>query len=538
MDIIFSNYNYDIIIIGGGITGLFLSYILSETGLRIIIFETEDKLGGRIKTIKTDGIQYEAGAARFHSSHLKLLTLIDDLGLSKNKVKLPEKIDTILRTKKNNSDYNTSFKLDLKELLNQSYEISKDMKKEELINITYEQYLISIFDFETTQFIKHSFGYDSEFESMNAYTALQMFKDDFFKEEDYYVLGGGLYQIVDKLEDILRKKDNITIKLNCSIQEIHDNYVITDKKQKFKYNHLISTIPSNKLRNFEFFKDKLEILKAVKPVPLLRVYMKYNDTWFRNIKRTTTDNILRHIIPIDYDNGLIMITYTDGQYASMWNASYSNGDDYFVKLIHKEIYDLFKIKPPDPEKVYVHYWNAGLNTWSPGFDSDVISEQVLKLYDDKEIYICGDSYSLKQGWIEGCLETAYKVIKKLSLEGFEVVSDMEIINKDITKEEEDENKEYELSYVLKDKKNEWIIIDLNGTDKANIYDVSKWKSSHPGGTSNIEEGLKCNKFYLNGEGIPPIELFKKYHSEAVIEKHFVKMENPLVKKVGVVLIHK
>jgi len=50
--------------------------------------------------------------------------------------------------------------------------------------------------------------------------------------------------------------------------------------------------------------------------------------------------------------------------------------------------------------------------------------------------------------------------------------------------------------------------------------------------------LKCNRFYLNGEGIPPIELFKKYHSEAVIEKHFVKMENPLVKKVGVVLIHK
>ena len=29
--------------------------------------------------------------------------------------------------------------------------------------------------------------------------------------------------------------------------------------------------------------------------------------WFKNIKRTTTDNILRHIIPIDYEKGLIMI---------------------------------------------------------------------------------------------------------------------------------------------------------------------------------------------------------------------------------------
>ena len=41
-----------------------------------------------------------SGAARFHSSHLKLLTLIDDLGLSKNKFKLPSMTDTILRTKK------------------------------------------------------------------------------------------------------------------------------------------------------------------------------------------------------------------------------------------------------------------------------------------------------------------------------------------------------------------------------------------------------------------------------------------------------
>ena len=106
--------------------------------------------------------------------------------------------------------------------------------------------------------------------------------------------------------------------------------------------------------------------------------MKYKDTWFRNIKRTTTDNILRHVIPIDYDNGLIMITYTDGQYASMWNVS-SNGDDYLVKLIHKEIYELFNIKPPEPEKVYVHYWNAGLNTWSPGYDSENIAEEVIKI---------------------------------------------------------------------------------------------------------------------------------------------------------------
>jgi protoporphyrinogen oxidase len=537
MDLIFSNYNYDIIIIGGGITGVFLSYKLCETDLKIMLIETTERLGGRVNTIKKDGIQYEAGAARFHSSHSKLLTLIDELGLSKNKMKLSKKFDTILRTKKNNPKYNTSFKLDLKELLNKSYELSKDIKKEELINISYEQYLVNIFDFETMLFIKQSFGYDSEFESMNAYTALMMFKDDFFKEEDYYVLFGGLCQVVERMEDYIRKKENVTIKLNCSIKEIHDKHVITDKGTKFKFKHLISTIPSSKLMNFDFFKDKLELLKAVKPVPLLRVYMKYKDTWFRNIKRTTTDNILRHVIPIDYDNGLIMITYTDGHYARMWNACHSNGDDYLVKFIHKEIYELFNIKPSEPEKVYVHYWNIGLNTWSPGYDSENIAEEVIKLYDDKEIYVCGDSYSLKQGWIEGCLETAFKVIKKLPLDGFEIVSDLEIKVEERKEISELTDKEYELSYVLNDKKDEWIIMDIEGKGKANIYDIKNWISKHPGGLI-IKEGLERNIFYKDGTGISPIDLFKKYHSFSVIEKHFIKMENPLVKKVGVVLIHK
>ena len=35
----FSNYDYDIIIIGGGISGLFLTYKLSNTNLKIILIE-------------------------------------------------------------------------------------------------------------------------------------------------------------------------------------------------------------------------------------------------------------------------------------------------------------------------------------------------------------------------------------------------------------------------------------------------------------------------------------------------------------------
>ena len=66
-----SNYDYDIIIIGGGIAGLFTAYKLSQTNKNIILFESSNKLGGKIKTIKNENISYEAGAARFHKSHEK-----------------------------------------------------------------------------------------------------------------------------------------------------------------------------------------------------------------------------------------------------------------------------------------------------------------------------------------------------------------------------------------------------------------------------------------------------------------------------------
>ena len=35
---------------------------------------------------------------------------------------------------------------------------------------------------------------------------------------------------------------------------------------------------------------------------------------------------------------------------------------------------------------------------------------MLKPYDDKEIYVCGEAYSLKQGWIEGALETCHELL--------------------------------------------------------------------------------------------------------------------------------
>ena len=59
---------YDIIIVGGGIAGLFLAYKLKDTKQNILLIEKEKELGGRIHTIYKTDYHYECGAARISKS--------------------------------------------------------------------------------------------------------------------------------------------------------------------------------------------------------------------------------------------------------------------------------------------------------------------------------------------------------------------------------------------------------------------------------------------------------------------------------------
>ena len=98
----FSTNNYDIIIVGGGISGLFLASKLSDTDLSILLVEASDTWGGRVHTVKKDKQVFECGAARFHINHTKLLSLLYELNLQESIFELPSTIKHILRGKQRN----------------------------------------------------------------------------------------------------------------------------------------------------------------------------------------------------------------------------------------------------------------------------------------------------------------------------------------------------------------------------------------------------------------------------------------------------
>ncbi|MBO9618634.1 MAG: FAD-dependent oxidoreductase [Niabella sp.] len=73
-----------IVIIGGGLSGLTLAFLLQKKGSEAIIIEASDRLGGRIQTVTGAlGAPLELGATWFSEAHINLLELINELGLTK-----------------------------------------------------------------------------------------------------------------------------------------------------------------------------------------------------------------------------------------------------------------------------------------------------------------------------------------------------------------------------------------------------------------------------------------------------------------------
>ena len=532
---------HDIIIVGGGISGLFLAYnlIQDDKYKDILLVEGSSELGGRIRTEKMDEIPLEMGAARFSSKHLKFLSLIKKLGFGDKVIELPKIIDNYHHNKKIKYDLNNK----LKKLLKEKSKYSKN----HLEKITLFQYCVEIYGYEESKKLQEMFGYDAEFLKLNAYSALEMFKEDLLEDVSYYILNGGLSQIITKLEYILEESEKVKIMKNTLLKDLQDKKIKIDrdgKEDTLRGMKIVSAIPYLDLRKMDIFKE-CDFLHSVKPIPLVRIYAKYpldksGKPWFHNLNRTITDNYIRHIIPISVENGIIMISYSDFYTAEMWNNWNQLGEKVLTEKLHQEIYKLFKIKPPKPLKYKTFFWRAGVHMWRTKFPMDETYKKLLKPLDDKEIYLCNEAFSRHQCWIEGSLDMATDILGKLKSKKprIEKLSLKQGGGKTVKHEKDKKDyKSFTLEQVLK--KRNLIIFEYNG--KKWVHKIMpKWFNEHPGGKERLKEGVDANSFYdkknEDRSKKSPTQLFKSisvHGSSSVLKKYIIDEEFPqYIKRVG------
>jgi len=80
----------NIVVIGGGISGLACAWFLKQRGQSVILLERGERFGGVIDTVQKDGFLFDVGPQSFLSTPL-LSRIIDDLGFSAELLKADPK---------------------------------------------------------------------------------------------------------------------------------------------------------------------------------------------------------------------------------------------------------------------------------------------------------------------------------------------------------------------------------------------------------------------------------------------------------------
>lgn len=73
---------YDVIVIGAGVAGLAAARVCAEAGLQVIVLESSERVGGRIRTQRVGEVVVELGAEFVHGQAPELIALIEEAGLT------------------------------------------------------------------------------------------------------------------------------------------------------------------------------------------------------------------------------------------------------------------------------------------------------------------------------------------------------------------------------------------------------------------------------------------------------------------------
>lgn len=413
---------FDTIVVGGGIAGLNIVYQKINPTQSYALFEKESQLGGRISTYLSQKYLWEKGAARFNQNHHRLLSLCKELNLDKKIQNIGSSISYYPTTHSTSSFKNPFFYIQKV----YRYYLKHKKNKKEYENKTYIEYAKNILTKKEIQYLLNSFGYESELIKTNAEYAIQLFHKDFLPKNQFMNLKGGMDQLIHQMEKKIKKKKNVSIYTSYQLQKIKfdsslHHFLLTfthsDKKIKFSCKNLVLALPKYALQKISYLKKINKDLEKVHCIPLMRTYAVYppkkkEKVWFDEYGKVTTNHSLRYIIPIDKKKGVIMISYTDGQYAQ---KVHKLNELNLKKTIKKGVNRVLGKEIGDPKVLKRHYWNCGIGLWKKGkYDYHQLSKKMIKPFKKENLYICGENYSMNQGWIEGALETSYRVIKWLN----------------------------------------------------------------------------------------------------------------------------
>jgi hypothetical protein len=399
--------SYDYIIVGAGLAGLHTGLELQKRDKtsKIIILERFNYTGGRVVTYKHNKNQWENGAGRIHKHmHLLVMKYMKRYNLTFFPIGGFSAFIESGSGEVRANMFETTY-------LPMIQGILRDCDENTLKTHTLVEVLDLIVGSKKRVEFLREFGYNSEVDTLRADIALEVFEKEMGSGEGFGVCkeglssliagmvadfknGGGIIQTGSRVVDLVVDQNSVILK---------DSTKMAATKGVILALHYDALLELPAIRGWS-------LLKRVSMRPLLRVYGVFKGAPFKGVPRFVTDSRIRYFIPMS--ESVAMISYTDGDYAE--------------KLMDKEEVDLRdlimgelrtllgKDSLPDPLFFKTHPWKSGCSYWLPGdYDVKEASVAAHTPFPGKPIWICGESFSLRQAWMEGALEHADSLLRLL-----------------------------------------------------------------------------------------------------------------------------
>ena len=411
------NSVYDFVIIGSGIAGLYTAYKIlhMSPNSSILILERNKKswLGGRTNNIDFYGtnIVTGAGVGRQNKDSL-LMQLLDDLKIPYHKYSI---------TKEDGSDVTTIDVNKIISYLKTTYNKNVDLYKGE----TFKHFALNILGETVYHNFVTSTGY-TDYENADIHDVFYYYgmDDNSTKLDAFYVPWKRL--IDDMIKWLLHYNVNIKSSSNVTkINKLDDcketcGFVVScENGQKYKCKKIVVATTISSIHKL-FPIDKFPIYKQIHGQPFLRLYGKFSGKSALLMKNTVksltiVSGPLYKIIPMDFKRNVYMIVYNDNAGSVFFKNHLKNTStnrNLYARLLEKSLglpFDSLKL-----DAIIDFYWPIGTHYYEPLSSEYKNRADFIKQAQNpaKGIVVVGEVVALKQGWIEGALDSVEAVITK------------------------------------------------------------------------------------------------------------------------------